>query len=592
MTPQEQIKERLDLVDLISGYIQLKSAGGGSLKGLCPFHTEKTPSFNVSKDKQFWHCFGCNIGGDHFEFLMRIEGIDFAEALRMLAERTGVEIPRFDTRQANDKTRLLEITRLTEKFFAKMLSDSPSAAHARAYVQKRVISPALQEKFAIGYAPDSWEALSGFLLKRGYKEDEIARAGVCGKRDKQSGIYDRFRNRLMFPIHDTNGKTVGFTGRVLVPDVKEAKYVNTPQSELYDKSAVLYGLDLAKPSIREKGFVVLVEGQMDVVGSWRGGVENVVASSGTALTERQVGLLKRHTNLACIAFDADAAGLAAARRGIDLLLGAEMDVKIITLPKGIKDPDELTLKDAGLWLQAVAEAKHIVAFEMEKAREQNLQDPLVKKRAVANVLQDIAKLKDAVEQDDWLQRLSKEFNIDLDALKVSIGKKLPARPVAKVQKVEPKINAAPIYSGHDQMSELAVSLMLDSRTDREYLISEVSPEMISSTFRGLYTNLVTYYTSLPSAASSAIYEWLQTNGQLDNPTRELLTRAALISERDIPASNPDAQKTFFLDFVKRFKEQYSKARRLELETRIRSAEAEGNQQLVAELMKEFTDLLF
>jgi DNA primase len=591
MSPQEQIKERLDLVDLISGYVQLKPASAGSLKGLCPFHTEKTPSFNVSKDKQFWHCFGCNIGGDHFEFLMKIEGVDFPEALRMLAERTGVEIPRFDTKQANDKTRLLEITKLAERFFAKMLTDLPTAAHAREYVEKRRIPPALVEKFAIGYAPDSWDALSSSLIKRGFKEEEIARSGVCGKREKASGIYDRFRNRLMFPIHDVNGKTVGFTGRVLVANTEEAKYVNTPQSELYDKSGVLYGLDIAKAAIRTHGFVVLVEGQMDVVGSWRGGVENVVASSGTALTERHVGLLKRVTNLACIAFDADAAGLAAARRGIDLLLAAEMDVKIITLPKGFKDPDELTVADPALWLQAVAEAKHIVAFEIEKALEQKLDDPLVKKRAVQNVLQDIAKLRDPIEQDDWIQRTAKAFNVDIDALKVSLGKKPMQKPQNVAKNPEPTITAPKTFTPHDRLSELAVAFLIDNRTDRGFLIEYIHPDMISSTFRSLYTNLITYYHSDVSAESSALYEWLKSNGHLTDSTREALTRAALVGERDIPAS-PDARASFFRDFVQRFAEQSNKARRLELEARIRSAEAEGNQQLVGELMNEFKSLLF
>ncbi|MFH0928584.1 MAG: DNA primase, partial [bacterium] len=353
MTPQEQIKEKLDLVDFVSGYLTLKPAGGENFKGVCPFHNEKTASLFVSRDKQLWHCFGCSEGGDLFAFIMKLEGLDFNEALRALAEKAGVEIPRFSSREANEKTRLLELLRLAEKYYRKVYLDAKTAEVARDYVKRRVIPADLEEQFGVGYSPEGWDSLSNFLKQRGFKEEEIVKAGLAVRRTSGSGIYDRFRGRLMFPIRDYNGKTVGFTGRILKPDAKEAKYVNTPQTLLYDKSAVLYGLDLARGKIRDAGEIVIVEGQMDVIGSWRGGVGNVVASSGTALTERQVAILKRYSPRAALAFDADAAGLAAARRGVNLLLAAECDVKIITLPPGVKDPDECTVKNPELWQAAI-----------------------------------------------------------------------------------------------------------------------------------------------------------------------------------------------------------------------------------------------
>jgi len=590
MTPQEQIKEKLDIADLIGGYIQLKPAGSGSLKGLCPFHGEKTPSFHVSRERQFWHCFGCNQGGDHFTFIQQMEGVDFGEALRMLAERTGVEIPRYSTKEGNEKTRLFEAVKLAERFFRAHLLESKNAEHARAYVKKRVISDELSEKFGIGYAPQSWDALTGALKKRGFNEDELLRAGLVAKSEKGKGVYDRFRDRLMFPIRDAGGRTVGFTGRILSGNEKEAKYVNTPQSSLYDKSAVLYGLDLAKPAIREKSFVVIVEGQMDVIGSWRGEVKNVVASSGTALTERQVAMLRRYTSSVHLAFDSDAAGLNAARRGIDLLLAAEADVRIITLPDGYKDPDECTVKDPAIWQNAVSSAKHIVDFDIQLAKKSNLNDPTIKKKALGVVLETVAKLKNAIERDEWLKIVSKEFSVAEQSLKATLK---PTATVAPTQKTpEPSLEPA-----GDGLDDGAIAGLLGSEDERKFMISSIKPEMLEGVHRSLYKRLLDAYTTQPLDASgiattnlapSALYQTLQQDSAWTEDWRKILARATFVAEEAMASAD---RKSYLVRIVSRVKDRFKNKLQADFESRIRDAEAGGNSSEALKLLQEWQSVL-
>lgn len=598
MTPQELIKEKLDIVELLGGYIQLKPAGGGTMKGLCPFHGEKTPSFHVSRDKQLWHCFGCGIGGDHFEFVMRMEGLDFPEALRLLAERTGVEIPRYSTKEANEKTRLFEILHLAERYYAKVLADAHAAEIARAYVVKRQIPEMLAERFGIGYSPETWDALSEFLLKKGYKKEELVAAGLASPRREGSGVYDRFRGRLMFPIRDQNGRTVGFTGRVLAPDAKEAKYVNTPQTALYDKGSILYGLDLAKQAIREAGFAIIVEGQMDVVGSWRGGVQNVVGSSGTALTEKHVALLKRYTNLVCLAFDADAAGLAAARRGVDLLFAAEIDVKIITLPPGIKDPDECTVKNPQAWRDAVSGARHIIAFAIEQAKKQNLTDPLVKKRAVGQVVEDIGKLKNPIERDEWLRQVEVEFRVSREALK-ELAQKQPApvqKPAIETKPAVKTVARPVVLSKHQQLSELVFGAVLGAEDMRKVIFERISSEMIAEPWRALYSASVTFYTStsLPQGEAQVseknLLHWLETNVNNDEQIKKIITRASILGSERYHASvvNRGAELRGLLE---QLREEYGKLRRKELEVLMREAEARHDAEETNRLLLEFQKLM-
>ena len=287
MDAVEDIKSRLDIADAIQEYLPLKPAGTGSFKGLCPFHQEKSPSFFANRPRQSWHCFGCNEGGDVISFVMRMEGMDFREALEFLAQKTGVTLPSYNPEQQTLKRRLIELNDLAARWFQATLRNDPRAEVARKYLMSRGVDDLTADLWRLGFAPDSWDELTNALKSNGATDDELVQAGLAAKSDRGSGVYDRFRGRVMFPIADLHGRIVGFTGRILA-DVKEAKYVNTPETHVYKKSAVLYGLDKAKGEIKKQGMAVIVEGNMDALSSHQFGVTNVVASSGTALTEDQL----------------------------------------------------------------------------------------------------------------------------------------------------------------------------------------------------------------------------------------------------------------------------------------------------------------
>ena len=303
----EEIKLKTDIVDIISEYVELKKAGMGSYKACCPFHNEKTPSFVVSQDKQIFHCFGCGKGGDVFTFIQEIEGIDFKEALNILAKKAGVELKTTDyiKKEQTKREKILEILNLSTKYYQKLLTLKQGET-ALKYLKNRGLKDETIKKFKIGYSPNNWDNLYRFLKSKGYQDLDIFLSGMIVKKDG-GGYYDRFRNRVMFPISDIYGNVIAFTARVLEKDSKQAKYINSPQTEVYDKSSILFGLDIAKSKIKQKDFVIIVEGQMDLITSVEFGTENIIASSGTALTEKQIKILKRYTKNLHFYFDKDKA---------------------------------------------------------------------------------------------------------------------------------------------------------------------------------------------------------------------------------------------------------------------------------------------
>ena len=318
-SPIDEIKQRLDVVDIVREYVPLQQAGT-NWRARCPFHNEKTPSFMVSKEKQIWHCFGCGKGGDLIEFVKEIEGIEFPEALRILAQKAGVVLRRQDPKVISVKTRLFDLMAEATNFFIGKLNFI-EAGQARKYLAERGLKEETLKEWQIGWALDSWDELAKYLQNKGFSDNQIVASGMVVKKQSGAGHYDRFRGRIMFPIFDVSGSVVGFTGRILIEtDKSGGKYVNTPQTTIYDKSRVIFGLDKAKQEIRKKDLAVVVEGQMDVIASHQVGVCNVVASSGTALTNQQVGLLSRYTKNLAFCFDADSAGEQATKRGIDIAL--------------------------------------------------------------------------------------------------------------------------------------------------------------------------------------------------------------------------------------------------------------------------------
>jgi len=410
MSVIEEVKQRVDIVDIVSQYTSLTKSGR-TLRGLCPFHSEKTPSFFVYPEQQSWHCFGaCNTGGDVFSFVMKKEGIDFGEALRLLGERAGVSIPSRSEPGAgkDEKERLYQTNEAAARHFHELLLNSPAAEKARDYVANRGLSLETVTGFQLGFSLNSWDALKEYLEERGYNESELLSGGLVTEKEA-GGSYDRFRNRLMFPIHDTKGHIIGFGARAL--DDSLPKYLNSPLTAVFDKSGSLYGIDLAAPAIREQDIAVIVEGFMDAITAHQCGFNNVVASMGTAVTEKQVNTLKRLTRNVVLALDADAAGEEAMLRsvGYENTLGAE--VRVIVLPKG-KDPDSVIKEDPRTWQDLLGKALPIMDYtfnmittslDLSTARDKSL--------AVDRLLPIIAEMKDIVRQGHYLEKLSRLVNV-------------------------------------------------------------------------------------------------------------------------------------------------------------------------------------
>ena len=501
--PSDEIKSKLDIVDVVREYIPLKAAGL-NFRANCPFHREKTPSFMVSPEKQIWHCFGCGKGGDVISFVMEIEGLTFIETLRLLAKKAGVVLKKSDPALTSKRNTLLDILELSAKYYHKVLTDSPAAENARKYLRDRSLTDDTIEKWQIGYSPETWDSLINFLKSRGYGENEILLAGLSVKKEKAPGFYDRFRGRIMFPIHDINGNVVGFTARVRKEKEEEekmGKYINTPATMIYDKSKILFGLDKAKMAIKAEDAVILVEGQMDAITAEQNGFNNVIASSGTALTTEQVNLIKRYSNNLFLSFDMDKAGDLAAERGIAQAMQAEMNIKVIELPEG-KDPDECIKNNPENWQQAVKNAKPMMQYYFDKTfAKLNLSDYEGQNQAEKILLPVIAKFGSKTEQDFWLKKLSQEINANENSLREKLGEiikkqnqtnssvKFLNQPLKELNQLKP--------SREQMLSELLLALVLRFPSHLEYVINHIGPDdLAGESNQLLYRNLIIYYNKL------------------------------------------------------------------------------------------------
>ncbi len=425
----EEIKSRLNIVDVLSEYIHLEKAGA-NWRAICPFHHEKTPSFMVNEEKQIWHCFGCGKGGDIFSFVMEMEGLEFREALKMLAEKAGVKIKNYNPQKFEKKNRILEILELATKFWEIQLWKGMGKDKILDYLHQRGLQDETIKKFRLGYAPPGWRNMLKFLVKRGYKLEEIAKTGLlvnkgnASLQDNQtSQAYDRFRNRIIFPIADYAGKVVGFSARI-VPgeDESQAKYINTPETEVYHKSRILYGMDKAKSEIKQKNWLLLVEGNMDVIATSQAGIENVVAVSGTALTEEQIGIIKRYTRHLKMFFDMDKAGEIATKKSVKICLAKEMDIQIVILPFG-KDAAEIAKDNPEKLKEAVKKSLNVMEYFFQRVFKKFDKKKVEDKEKIAEELLDIiADLENAVEKEYWLKKLSEKLEISQTALTDSLKK--------------------------------------------------------------------------------------------------------------------------------------------------------------------------
>lgn len=431
MTPVEQIKEKLDIVEFIRSYIQLQPAGK-NFKALCPFHKERTPSFSISPERQTWHCFGaCSEGGDIFKFLMKYENLEFHEALKILAEKAGVELKRVSPIDQKQFGVLYEINEAAKEFFKQNLK---SSAEAKKYLDSRGLKQETVEEFELGLAPDKWDILAIYLIKKGYSAADIERAGLIFKNERGS-LIDRFRNRIMFPLYNNFGKTIGFSGRILprFETPETGKYVNSPETLIFNKSKILYGFHKTKNHIRDKKKAVAVEGQMDLLMAHQDGVKNIVAVSGTALTVDHLKILKRLADEIIFFFDNDEAGLKAAERSIDLANQQDFSVKLLVV-ENYKDPAEIAQKSPGLLLKLLEEAKSAMEFYFNRYltndKRQTTNDNLINlKNNVRIILGKIKNLTSAIERAHWLKELSLITKIKEEVLLDELSQlKTPSSP--------------------------------------------------------------------------------------------------------------------------------------------------------------------
>lgn len=419
----QDIKDRIDVADLLGSYIQIKRSGT-NFKAVCPFHNEKSASLMVSPAKQIWHCFGCGEGGDIFKFIMRYENVEFKEALKILADKAGVVLPVYSqvSKQGDDKRKLyVRINTFAAKYYHKLLLEDSRAQHALNYLLERGLTKETLIDWQIGWAPNDFHALEKELVKKGVSKNDLVGSGVSVKSDK-GDIYDRFRDRITFPILNYFGEVVGFTARTLEKDAATAKYINSPETESYNKSKVMFGLYKAKEAIRRGGEVVIVEGQMDVISAHQAGFNNTVATSGTALTLDQLRALKRLADTAKFCFDADTAGKSATLRAGQLALQLGLKVKNIILPSG-KDPDELIKNSKDAWSEAVSSAIWLIEFYIKEGLKKYEFNSIEQKQYASNALAPLLKqISDPVEQAHYLRQVSQDYNISENDLKFSMDK--------------------------------------------------------------------------------------------------------------------------------------------------------------------------
>ncbi len=453
----DEVKQRTDIVEVVSQYTALKKAGR-NLTALCPFHSEKHPSFFVYPEQQSWHCFGaCNTGGDVFSFVMRKESLGFGEALRLLAQRAGISLPSRMEREGDkeEKEVLYQINEAAALYFNNLLLNSPGAEKARGYVASRGFSPQTVADFQLGFSLDSWESLKQYLLERGYSESKLLTAGLLIETENGK-THDRFRGKLMFPIRDIKGRTIGFGARVL--DDSLPKYTNSPQTPTFDKSSSLYAIDLAAASIRKQDTAIIMEGYMDVITAHQNGITNVVASMGTAVTEAQVNVLKKLTRNLVLALDADTAGGEAVLRGTgyEKLLGAEdrdiekapllkgveyenlldSEISVVVMPEG-SDPDDVIKEDVKVWQDLVDKALPIVDYTFNMVTSKlDLNTARDKSLAVERLLPIVAEIKDPTRRSHYIQKLASLIKQDVRTIEAALGRM--KTPTVRRQTPEPK----------------------------------------------------------------------------------------------------------------------------------------------------------
>ncbi len=607
MNSSEEIKSRLDIVDVIREYIQLK-ASGSNFQALCPFHREKTQSFMVSAEKQIWHCFGCNRGGDVISFVMEIEGVSFIEALRMLAPKAGVTLRQQNSQVTSQRNRLLDIMETATNFYYQKLQESSEAEPARKYLKQRGLTEDTISNWQLGYSPDSWNDIINILKQKSYTDREIFQAGLSIKKEGIERYYNRFRGRIMFPINDFNGNVVAFSARVR-PDKQETeklgKYINSPQTMIYNKSLILFGLFKAKMNIKSNDYSIITEGQMDVITAHQHSFKNVVASSGTALTEEQLQRLKRYTKNIYLAFDMDSAGQIAADRGIQEAIKEDLNVRVVILPGG-KDPDELINNNPEEFKQAIAKARHIMEYYFEtKLKDLDVSTINGKKEAAARLLPLIAKIKNKIEKNEWIRKLAEELNTDEMLLRESLPQDRQASSDQSSQDREAH-QTEDVWSRRsreEMLSEMLLSLLVKFPAFLEYVIAHLSiDEIFGSENKSFYKKLILYYNSnnIKDVQNELDYNELKrlitsnTISSAENNNQysqlKLLDKLVILGDKEFYNLTSDQVKKEIINTLKILKATFIHYRKKEVEKMIAESEKENDSEKVEELMKELKAL--
>ncbi len=556
MSTTDEIKQRIDIVSLVSEYAPLKKVGR-NFQGLCPFHTEKTPSFFVFPERQSWHCYGaCSTGGDIFTFFMKREGVEFSEALRTLAQRAGVALPSRGAEGKGGEQRLYDALEVAARFYYNLLVNSREGEEARQFIARRGISQESAQKFLLGYSPAGWEGLKGALRRQGFEERELLAGGLVVEREGE-GSYDRFRHRLMFPINDSRGRVAGFGARAL--DDSLPKYINSPQSPVFDKGGTLYGLDKARQGIKSKNQAIIVEGYVDVVIPHQYGYDNVVASMGTSLTQKQADLLKDLASNVLLCLDGDVAGQEATLRSLestwrifDLTLlklsgtrdsfyqrTAQPTLKVMLLPQG-KDPDQVVQEDPQLWQALIDKAIGVIDFIFQTvASRQDLTTPEGKTAVVNALFSTIAGVENPFAQEEYFEKLAKLVGVDRRTLEASLPRLRQRRGRRAVPRAYAPQETLPLQSQGDPLEEFCLSLLLAYPELREEGM-RLSPEHF---LRGENREIFTQWQKEPTM-------------YLTEDTGEVL-QVHLAHLRAIahPPASPRQQELAFIQIVTRLQER-------------------------------------
>ena len=571
----DEIRDRTDIVTVISDHVVLKKVGK-NFKGLCPFHSEKTPSFSVSPDKRIYHCFGCGVGGNVFKFLMEIQSISFPEVLKVLAERAGIPLPRNSSDHSTDpghkeRESLRKLNEAATRYFQSLLKNPEGGLSARNYLTSRHFDAETLERYRVGWAAPTWKGLLTHVQqKSSVTQEQLLKSGLIIKKEDSSTVYDRFRGRVIFPIKDLHSNIIGFGGRS-INEEDQPKYLNSPETLLYQKSETLFGMDQAKQAIRKENQVILVEGYFDQMRAVQHGVEYVVATCGTALTAKQASMLRNHAETAILIFDSDSAGRSAAEKGFDILLEHGMNVKIVVLPDG-QDPDSFIQEQgAESFLEKIRNAKPFMESYIDAlVRESPGQTPADKVKMANQILPLLAKIKNTVERSAWLEKFTSKTNIDDRTFLKELSKALTQN---QPRMAETKSELAPLLN----LEKHLVHLILSDKETAQMVLLEVDPEDFSDPI--LKNIAQTCRQKIDNDEDLRIDQLL---GQTEDPeTRNVLSRLGLDS---VEFESPERTMK---DCIGKFKNIHLKSKIKDLKLQrldaAKAGQVERSQELQAQL---------